>query len=62
MTGDDLELDDHVETQAFVIGRPPSVSFATVDCKRPFDLGTVSDKPSEAEPVACKPHNIGASD
>ncbi|KAF8573766.1 hypothetical protein K439DRAFT_1665694 [Ramaria rubella] len=38
--------------QAFVFGRPPSVSFNTADCKRPYDLRSVSDIPNEAEPVA----------
>jgi len=38
--------------QAFVIGRPPSVSFHTADCKRPFDLRAVPDTPDEAKPVA----------
>ncbi|KAF8519663.1 hypothetical protein JB92DRAFT_2808469 [Gautieria morchelliformis] len=38
--------------QAFVIGRPPSVSFHTADCKRPFDLRAVSNTPDEAEQVA----------
>ncbi|KAF8517954.1 hypothetical protein BU17DRAFT_49227 [Hysterangium stoloniferum] len=38
--------------QAFTIGRPPSVSFNTTQCKRPFDLRSISDNPTEAQPIA----------
>ena len=53
-------IEIYFKLQAFVIGRPPSVSFHTADCKRPFDLRAVPDAPDEAEPVACKICPFGA--